>query len=429
MPKFVEMPKLSDTMTEGKVAKWFIKPGDEVVSGKAIADIETDKATMEMASHYDGVVHQIIVNEGSKAVLNSPLAVILVDGEAPPADLDALIAKAQAAAIPAPKEEKKSAAKKNSSSATIGLPIAPKAVRRASSSSEIRVKASPLARKIAEERGLSLVGIVGSGPGGRIVKSDLDHQVQATNGVGAIGKAMPTIRPAMGEKDQRMAVSDMRLIIAERLLASKTQIPHFYLQMEIDGEALMKMRAMLNSNVEKTGSNKYTVNDFILKAVSIAAKVVPAVNSAWDGDSIVQYESVGLSVAMAVADGLVTPVIKEAEKKSLLELSVAMKDLATRVKNKRLSPDEFAGGTITVSNLGAYGIDQFAAIVNPPQAAILAIGSLRKVPVVNDKGEIVVGQRMWIGLSGDHRVVDGAVAANFLAEIKKLLENPALMLI
>jgi pyruvate dehydrogenase E2 component (dihydrolipoamide acetyltransferase) len=191
----------------------------------------------------------------------------------------------------------------------------------------------------------------------------------------------------------------------------------------------MEFRAHLNATSEKTGGNKYTVNDFILKAVIRAAQAQPAINAAWDGDAIVKFKSVGLSVAIAIDDGLVTPVIKQAEKKTLLEISQAVKDLASKSKNKKLSPDDFAGGTITVSNLGAYGIDQFAAIINPPQAAIVAIGSIRNVPVVNDKGQIVAGQRMWVGLSGDHRVVDGAVAATFLAEMRKLLENPALMLV
>ena len=221
----------------------------------------------------------------------------------------------------------------------------------------------------------------------------------------------------------------MRNIIAERLLASKTQIPHFYLQMEVDAAPLMEFRAHLNAANEKTGGVKYTVNDFILKAVIRAAQAQPAINAAWDGDAIVKFKSVGLSVAIAIDDGLVTPVIKQAEKKTLLEISQSVKDLAGKAKNKKLSPDDFAGGTITVSNLGAYGIDQFAAIINPPQAAIVAIGSIRKAAVVNDKGQVVVGQRMWVGLSGDHRVVDGAVAATFLAEMRKLLENPALMLV
>jgi pyruvate dehydrogenase E2 component (dihydrolipoamide acetyltransferase) len=221
----------------------------------------------------------------------------------------------------------------------------------------------------------------------------------------------------------------MRTIIAERLLASKTQIPHFYLNIEVDSAPILALRAEINAGGEKSGGNKFTVNDFILKAVAHAAVDVPGVNASFDGDSIVQFASVNLSVAIAVEDGLVTPVVKDAQKKSILELSTAVKDLATRARSKRLTPDEFAGGTITISNLGAYGIDNFDAIINPPQAAILSIGASKKVPVVNAAGQIVSGDRMWVGMSCDHRVVDGAVGAQYLAALKKYLENPALMLV
>lgn len=429
MPKFIEMPKLSDTMTEGTLAKWSVKEGDKIAVGKAIADVETDKATMEYASPFEGVLHKIIVQPGQKVPLNAPLAVILEEDEAAPANLDELIAKAQAAAAPAPAAEKKSAAA-TSKSATAGprLPLAPQHKRRAAvAGNGVRVKASPLARKIAVERGVDINALIGTGPGGRVVRFDVENA--PAGGAGARVTAAPAIRPAYGPEDERVTTSSMRNIIAERLLASKTQIPHFYLQMEVDAAPLMEFRAHLNAANEKTGGVKYTVNDFILKSVVRAAQEQPAINAAWDGDAIVKFKSVGLSVAIAIDDGLVTPVIKQAEQKTLLEISQGVKDLAGKARNKKLSPDDFTGGTITVSNLGAYGIDQFAAIINPPQAAIVAIGSIRKAAVVNDKGQVVVGQRMWIGLSGDHRVVDGAVAATFLAEMRKLLENPALMLV
>lgn len=429
MPKFIEMPKLSDTMTEGTLAKWTVKEGDKITVGKAIADIETDKATMEYASPFEGVLHKFIAAPGGKVPLGAPLAVILDEDEAAPTDLDELIAKAKASAAPAPAAEKKtagSAAKAASSGPR--LPTAPRHKSRgAAAGSNVRVKASPLARKVAAERGVDLSTLVGSGPGGRIVRDDVENA--PAGGGGGRAAATPAIRPVIGPEDERVPTSSMRNIIAERLLASKTQIPHFYLQMDVDAGPLMDFRAHLNATNEKTGGNKYTVNDFILKAVIRAAQAQPAINAAWDGDAIVKFKSVGLSVAIAIEDGLVTPVIKEAEKKTLLEISQGVKDLAGKAKNKKLSPDDFAGGTITVSNLGAYGIDQFAAIINPPQAAIVAIGSIRSTPVVSDKGEIVVGRRMWVGLSGDHRVVDGAVAATFLAEMRKLLENPALMLV
>ncbi len=430
MPKFIEMPKLSDTMTEGTLAKWTVKEGDKVTVGKAIADIETDKATMEYASPFEGVLHKFIATPGGKVPLGAPLAVILEDGEAAPADLDDLIAKAKAAAAPAPAAEKKPAASASKVAASgPRLPQAPQHKSRAvAGGAALRVKASPLAKKVAAERGVDLNSLVGTGPGGRIVREDVENAPVGGASAGRVA-ATPAIRPVIGPEDERVPTSSMRNIIAERLLASKTQIPHFYLQMEVDAGPLMAFRAHLNASAEKTGGNKYTVNDFILKSVIRAAQAQPAINAAWDGDAIVKFKSVGLSVAIAIDDGLVTPVIKEAEKKTLLQISQGVKDLAGKAKNKKLSPDDFAGGTITVSNLGAFGIDQFAAIINPPQAAIVAIGSIRSAPVVNDKGQIVVGQRMWVGLSGDHRVVDGAVAATFLAEMRKLLENPALMLV
>jgi pyruvate dehydrogenase E2 component (dihydrolipoamide acetyltransferase) len=432
MPKIIEMPKLSDTMTEGTIAKWLVKAGDKVSTGQSVADVETDKATMEMPCFFEGTLHQIIVQAGEKAPLSAPLAVVLADGEEAPANLDEIIAKAKAAAVPVLKEEKKSAAgtvaKKASASPGPRLPTAPQPARRAAAASDVRVKASPLARKIAAERGVDLTTLEGSGPGGRIVRVDVES-APIGGGSAARGPVTPAIRPTYGPEDERVPTSTMRNIIAERLLASKTQIPHFYLQIEIDAAPLMDFRAHLNASAEKTGGVKYTVNDFILKSVIRAAQAQPAINAAWDGDAIVKFKSVGLSVAIAIDDGLVTPVIKQAEKKTLAEISAAVKDLAAKAKNKKLSPDDFAGGTITVSNLGAFGIDQFSAIINPPQAAILSIGSIRKAPVVNEKGAVVAGQRMWIGLSGDHRVVDGAVAATFLAEMRKLLENPALMLV
>lgn len=428
MPKIIEMPKLSDTMTEGTLAKWTVKEGDKVTTGQTLADVETDKATMEMPCFFEGTLHKILVKAGEKAPLNAPLAIVLEEGEEVPANLDEIIAKAQAAAAPAPKAEKPAAgAKKAVSAPGPRLPTAPQPNRRAAASNA-RVKASPLARKIADEKGVDLSTLEGTGPGGRIVRADVENAPKG-GAVRGGAPATPAIRPTYGPEDERVATSSMRNIIAERLLASKTQIPHFYLQMEVDAGPLMEFRANLNATNEKTGGNKYTVNDFILKAVIRAAQAQPAINAAWDGDAIVKFKSVGLSVAIAIDDGLVTPVIKGAEKKTLLEISQSVKDLAGKAKNKKLSPDDFAGGTITVSNLGAYGIDQFSAIINPPQAAIIAIGSIRNAPVVNDKGQIVVGQRMWVGLSGDHRVVDGAVAATFLAEMRKFIESPALMLV
>ena len=436
MPKFIKMPKLSDTMTEGTLAKWTIKEGDTVKNGQHIADVETDKATMEMNSYFDGKVIKLITQPGSKVILGGPMAAVLEEDEEMPGNLDELIAAvaAESTKAAAPKAEAVGGSSGSRGAGAVpGLklpPSAPSQARRpaAAAANGVRVKASPLARKVAAERGIDLARLTGTGPGGRIIVADVES-APAGGGGAAPAKAVQTIRPVAGPDDERVPVTGMRAIIADRLSASKTQIPHFYLNIEVDAAPLSQFRAHLNATNEKTGGNKYSINDFILKAVVRSAQAVPAINAAWDGDAIVKYKHVGLSVAIAVEDGLVTPVIKDADTKTLLQISQAVKDMAGRAKNKKLSPDEFAGGTITVSNLGAYGIDTFSAIINPPQAAILSVGSIRKVPVVNDKGAIVAGERMWIGLSGDHRVVDGAVAATYLAELRKLVENPALMLV
>ena len=417
MAIIIEMPKLSDTMTEGTLVRWLKKEGDKVRTGDVLAEVETDKATMEMAADDEGILGKIYVPAGSKAGLGVALAVLVEEGEAVP---DAPTAKVPASP----------AAAAGGGAPAAAAPRGPGAKASGGSAAGAggRVKASPLAKKLAAERGVDLRTLAGSGPGGRIVRADV---LGAPVGGPAAGAAKPvqTIRPVAGPDDTRIPLSGMRTIIAERLLMSKTQIPHFYLNIEVDAGPIMALRQEINAGTEKSGGNKYTVNDFILKAVAAAAAQVPAVNASFDGDSIVQFAAVNLSVAVAVEDGLVTPVLRNADKKTLLEVSTAVKDFAARAKGKKLSPDEFVGGTITVSNLGAYGIDNFDAIINPPQAAILSIGAAKKVPVVNAKGEITVGNRMWVGMSCDHRVVDGAVGATYLAALKKLLENPALMLV
>ncbi|MBT8044015.1 MAG: 2-oxo acid dehydrogenase subunit E2, partial [Verrucomicrobiae bacterium] len=306
--------------------------------------------------------------------------------------------------------------------------------------------------------------IEGSGPGGRIVKADVENhstassskadsastekapsselataatalaasaKAQATQSASPAPQSAPApaaISPVVSGEDQTVELSSMRRIIAERLLTSKTTIPHFYLHVEADTEPLMTLRKQVNAQAEQTHGNKYSVNDFVLKAVINAAQAVPEVNASFNGDNIVQFAKVGVSIAVAVDDGLVTPVIKDATTKSMLQISTEVKDLAVRARDKKLQPNEFDGGTITVSNLGAWGIESFDAIINPPQAAILSVGAIVEKPVVVD-GELAVGQRMNIGLSCDHRVVDGAVGAKFLNEVKKLIENPALMLV
>ena len=419
MPNYIEMPKLADTMTEGTLVKWRKKVGDKVSVGDVVADVETDKATMEMESFDDGTLHEFLVKEGQKVAIGAKLAVLLSKGEQPPAP----------GSVPPPAAAKAGAAAASAPAAP-AVAVVAASVQAAGGSARSaggRVKSSPLARKIAAERGLDIAQLAGTGPGGRIVAKDV-QSAQARPAAAASGAA-PIAYATAGEGDEVIALSGMRRIIAERLLASKTQIPHFYLHLEVDAGPLMKMRAQLNAGGEAAGASKLTVNDFILKAVVAAAVKVPAVNASFAGDSVIQFSSVNLSVAVAVDDGLVTPVVRNANKKSLKDISDAVKDLASRARGKKLKPDEYQGGTITVSNLGAFGVEFFDAIINPPQAAIVSVGAIVKKPVVGPGDTIVVGQRLAIGLSADHRVVDGAVAASYLAEIKRLVESPALLLI
>ncbi len=439
----IEMPKLSDTMTEGTLIKWHKKVGDMVEIGDILAEVETDKATMEMEAFDDGVITEILIQEGEKAAIGSVLAVLGDDFEETPASTEKPV---QAAAAPA---------KENPFVVSTPAPSAAATTTMAPTNGE-RVKSSPLARKIASDLGVNLSSVTGTGPGGRILKTDVEVvgsstskpaqapapsseataaaalaasiKSKSTAPAPAAAAAPQAITPVAKEGDEIVQLSSMRKIIASRLLTSKTTIPHFYLHVEVDAAPLMALRKQVNDQAEKTHGNKYSVNDFILKAVINASVSVPAVNASFAGEHIVKFKHVGLSVAIAVEDGLVTPVIKQAETKSLLAISRAVKDFAVRAKDKKLKPDEFDGGTITVSNLGAWGIESFDAIVNPPQAAILSVGAAIEKPVVNN-GQIVPGLRMNLGLSCDHRVIDGAVGAQFLSEIKKLLEQPALMLL
>lgn len=434
----IEMPKLSDTMTEGTLIKWHKKVGDSVEIGDILAEVETDKATMEMEAFDEGTITEILVNEGDKATIGGILAILDGDSsDAPATDTSAKTPEAAPAA-----------------SAEPAAPAEKSAPAPAAQSGGERIKASPLARKIAADKGVDLSTIEGSGPAGRIVRADVEGSssgsptkssaATAASGLAAAAKARvagasasaapaaapapAAIMPTSKEGDERIELSSMRKVIASRLLASKQTIPHFYLHVEADAAPLMSLRKQINAQSEKTHGNKYSVNDFVLKAVINASVAVPAVNASFAGDHIVSFQHVGLSVAIAVDDGLVTPVIQQAETKSVMQISKEVKDLAVRSKAKKLKPSEFDGGTITVSNLGAWGIESFDAIVNPPQAVIVSVGAAIEKPVVKN-GEIVPGLRMNIGVSCDHRVVDGAVAAAFLAEVKKLIEEPALMLV
>jgi pyruvate dehydrogenase E2 component (dihydrolipoamide acetyltransferase) len=398
----IEMPKLSDTMTEGTLVKWHKQVGDTVEIGDVIADVETDKATMEMEAFDDGVLTEIKVQAGEKAAIGAVLAVLNGDsGRAPDeAHLHIVPDDATPAKTPAAPASKPAA-----------TPAA------AVSTSGDRVLASPLARKVATDLGVDLSTVSGTGPAGRITRSDVEAATKGTPAKAAPSieasaaaalaasikskaTAAPTpqaatpapaaqaILPVAKAGDETIELSTMRKVIASRLLTSKTTIPHFYLHVEVDAAPLMALRKQVNDQAEKTHGNKYSVNDFILKAVINAAQAVPAINASFAGDHIVKFNHVGLSVAVAVDDGLVTPVIKEAESKSLLAISRAVKDFAVRAKDKKLRPDEFDGGTITVSNLGAWGIESFDAIINPPQAAILSVGAAIEKPVVKN-GQIV----------------------------------------
>ena len=424
MPINIEMPKLSDTMTEGTLVSWRKQAGDEVEIGDILAEIETDKATMEMEAFDEGTIVEILVPEGTKAPVGATLAILAEEDEdATPS------ASAPAAAAPAAAPESTPAAA--TPAASTPAPVA---------ADGERLRVSPLARKIAADKGVDLSSVQGTGPSGRIVKNDVDAAsaapaqpaaapVSAPAPAAAPAAAAPQgIRPTVGPDDKVVPLSNMRKIIADRLLTSKVTIPHFYLHVECDAKPLMALRKQINAQTEKTGGNKYTVNDFIVKAMINAAQEVPAVNASYNGDSVVEFANIGISVAIAVDDGLVTPVVKAAQDKSLLTISEEIKGMAKRARDNKLKPSEYDGGTITISNLGAWGVEGFDAIVNPPQAAIVSVGGIIE-KAISENGEIKSGLRMNLGLSCDHRVVDGAVAATYLNAVKKFVEQPTLMLV
>jgi pyruvate dehydrogenase E2 component (dihydrolipoamide acetyltransferase) len=428
MPITIEMPKLSDTMTEGTLLRWVKKVGDAVAVGDVLAEVETDKATMEMEAFDDGTLSEVYVGEGQTVQVGQKLALLLGDGESKAAESKSSTpASKQSDAQKKPETEKKTAPSKQPDSAPAPQPPKP-----AAAESGGRVKASPLARKVAADLGVQLEALPGSGPGGRIVRDDVvsAHENRPQTVAQAPKPAAPTA-PAVipSQEDVKIQLGGMRRTIAARLLEAKTTIPHFYLQAEVDAEPLVQLRQQLNTANEAAGLPKFTVNDFILKATAVAAAHVPKANASFAGDTIIQYGSVQLACAVAIDDGLVTPVIRDAQAKSLSQISAEIKDLAAKARSKKLKPEQYQGGTLTVSNLGSYGVEQFFAIINPPQSLIVSVGAIVKKPVVNAAGAIVPGQRIIFGLSCDHRVVDGAIGAQFLAELKRLIETPALMLV
>ena len=447
MPE-IQMPKLSDTMTEGTLVAWKKKKGDNVSAGEVLAEIETDKATMEWESPEDGTLAEIYVEEGGKVNVGDKIAFIGGEGEEAPKEEekgkeekpeveeekeeekpDELKAKEKEPKNEEPKKEpeKKGEQKKEKKEKPVEAGVSPaptQPTRPPPQPQEARVKASPVARRIGAELGVDLASVKGTGPEGRVTETDV--RAAAKSKIGARQPSAPAIKAG---ESARIQLSGMRKIIAQRLVESLGPIPHFYLNIEIDAGPLMQAREELKSAGEGADAAKITVNDFVLTAAVQAAVKVPRVNASFDGDAIVQYADVDLGVAVAIEDGLLTPVIRAAQNKSLREISVLVKDLAHRARNKRMKPEEFQGGTFTVSNLGGMGIDSFSAVINPPQGFILAIGRITKVPVVDDCDQIVVGHRMSITMSCDHRVIDGALGAEYLKELRHLLENPALLLV
>lgn len=430
MATIIEMPKLSDTMEEGGIANWLKKEGDAVKEGEPLVEIETDKATQEYESPAEGVLLKIVVNPGKTVALRTPIAVIGEKGEK--VDLAALgapaakapKAEAKPAAKPAPTPATKPAAPTPAAKAT-HLSVAKPVAAPVAAASGDRVRSSPLARKMAADAGLDLGQIQGSGPGGRIVQRDIEAAA-AGGSAAASGGAAEARAPADASGDAvALPVSMMRKTIAKRLLAAKNDAPHFYLTISADMARAMEWRKRLN---EDATAAKVSVNDLVLLACGKALLRHPMVNSSWQGDVILQNRSVHVAMAVALPEGLVTPVIRNTDKIGLREIATQARELATRAKDGKLGNHDYTGGTFTVSNLGMFGIESFTAIINPPQAAILAVGATQAVPAVDAKGQLVVQQRMTMTLSCDHRVVDGATGAQFLQTLVKFLEDPMAML-
>ncbi|MDD5260241.1 MAG: dihydrolipoamide acetyltransferase family protein [Methylacidiphilales bacterium] len=415
MADIIEMPKLSDTMTEGTVVKWLKNVGDKIGSGEVIAEIETDKATMDLEAFDSGVLLKIVAPAGARVACKAPIAVIGEKGE----NADEALAKAPA---PAPSAQAKPAPAAYAH-APVAAPVEVSSPKQETLGG--RIKASPLAKKVAAELNVILSSLTGSGPGGRIVKKDVLGAGQNRGGGG--GWFHPSGPVA---QDGLIPLTNMRRTIARRLQESKQQIPHFYTEMEVDMAACIKLREELNARLEKQPQPaKISFNDFVLKACAQAIRKVPSINSSFGEEAIHQHGSVDLAFGVAIPGGLITPIIRNAQDKNLKQISIEARELAGRAKEGKLNPQEYSGGTFTVSNLGMFGVDWFSAIVNPPQAAILAVGNIVKKPVVNEHDQIVIGYRMSLVLSADHRVVDGADGAKFLTEVKALLEVPGLLLV
>jgi pyruvate dehydrogenase E2 component (dihydrolipoamide acetyltransferase) len=440
MPTEILMPALSPTMEEGTLAKWLVKEGDTVSSGDLLAEIETDKATMEFEAVDEGTIGKLLIAEGTEGVkVNTAIALLLEDGESAD-DLSAPATEKRGEAAPAADAGKEAAADGGSDAPASKAPAAPK------DSDGDRIFASPLARRIAADKGLDLAQIKGSGPRGRIVKADVlgaeatpaDTKPDSKPASGTSAEpATPAAKPAPSADAVKRIYEDrahteipldgMRKTIAARLTEAKQSIPHFYLRRDIRLDELLAFRADLNAKLDSRGV-KLSVNDFIIKACALALQSVPDANAVWAGDRILRLKPSDVAVAVAIEGGLFTPVLKDAETKSLSALSAEMKDLAARARDRKLAPHEYQGGSFAISNLGMFGIDSFDAVINPPHGAILAVGAGVKKPVVQANGALGVGTVMTATLSVDHRVIDGALGAQLLQAIVDNLENPMVML-
>ena len=439
MPIEILMPALSPTMTEGNLARWVKKEGDEVHSGDVLAEIETDKATMEVEAVDDGRVGRILVPEGTQGVkVNQPIALLLGEGEDASALAKFVAPAARSAPVSPPQGDE---VQRDEVQPALAEPPT-----KALSSSNGRIFASPLARRMAQQAGLDLAALTGSGPQGRIVKSDINAALSAARNIAAT-PSQTAVRPAapppspvtplpVMSKERIVALagnppytelplSAMRRVIARRLTESKQTVPHFYLTIDCEIDALLKIRAALNA---KSDTYRISVNDFVIRAAALALRQVPAANASWSDEAILRWDTVDIAVAVALDDGLITPIVKQADHKGLAAIARETKDLAARARTGKLKLEEFQGGTFSISNLGMFGVREFAAVINPPHGGILAIGAGEKRPVVKD-GALSVATVMSCTLSCDHRAVDGAVGAQFLAAFKKLLEDPLTMLL
>ena len=421
------MPALSPTMEEGTLAKWLVKEGDRIQSGDLIAEIETDKATMEFEAVDEGIIGKILISEGSEGVkVNSPIAVILDEGEELEANEEA--------------DQTLPAEPKNQKNAPEGVIETKKASNNVIQTSHTRIFATPLARRLAKEKGVDLDSITGSGPHGRIVKNDIldvnptnfDDNQESLEGstlrTGVKQVSSSSIMDLYSDREfKEIPLSSMRRTVATRLTEAKQNVPHFYLRKEIVIDELLRARARINAHLAEK-SNKLSINDFIIKACALALQTVPMANAIWAEDKILQLKSSDIAVAVSVEDGLFTPVIRDADVKSLSNLSKEMKELAEKARSKKLMPNEYQGGSFSISNLGMFGVDNFDAVINPPHGAILAVGRGVKKPVVTENETITVANVMSLTLSADHRVIDGALGAELLQSISKYLEDPVLML-